>query len=145
MRVNSIRMQCCQPMPTGLYTRWEFNADLHRFKPRSNKARSFENMVMAFFQSSRPECKIESFYTIGTQRKIDCFSVDGFCGHCSTVFEALGCFYHFCECQEVQPGLTEEDIVKGQERGKWTSYADVICGKKSCLSLRCGSVNGNII
>ena len=68
----------CQPMPTGLHTRWESNADLHRSKPRSNKARSFENMVMAFFQSSRTENKIESFYTAGTQRKIDCFSVDGF-------------------------------------------------------------------
>ena len=27
----------CQLMPTGLYTRWEFNADLQRFKPRSKK------------------------------------------------------------------------------------------------------------
>ena len=59
----------CQPMPTGLHTRWEFNADLQRFKPRFNKARSFENMVMAFFQNSRLECIIESFYTTGTQRK----------------------------------------------------------------------------
>ena len=45
----------CQPMRTGLYTRWEFNADLQRFKPRSNKTRSFENKVIAFFQNSRPE------------------------------------------------------------------------------------------
>ena len=106
----------CQPMPTGLYTRWEFNADLQRFKPRSNKTRSFENMVMAFFHNSRPERNIESFYTTGTQRKIDCFSVDGFCSHCDTIFEALGCFYHFCECQEVQPCLTDEDIVKAQRK-----------------------------
>ena len=28
----------CQPVPTGLYTLWEFNADLHPFKPRFNKA-----------------------------------------------------------------------------------------------------------
>ena len=42
----------CQPIPTGLYTRWEFNADLQRFKPRSNETRSFENMDMAFFQNS---------------------------------------------------------------------------------------------
>ena len=68
----------CQPMPTGIYTREEFNADLHRFKRRSNKARSLENMVMAFFQSSRPECKNEEFYTTGTQLKLNCFSVDGF-------------------------------------------------------------------
>ena len=32
------------------------------------------------------------------------------------VSEAPSCFYHFCECQEVQPGLTEEDIVKRPRR-----------------------------
>ena len=106
----------CQLMPTGLYTRLEFNADLQRCKPRSDKTRLFENMVMAFFQNSRPECNIESFYITGTQRKIDSFSVDGFCGHCNTVLEALGCFYHFCECQEGQPGLTDEGIVTGQKK-----------------------------
>ena len=99
----------CQSMPTGLYARWEFNVDLQRFKPRSNETRSFENMVMAFFKNSRPECNIESFYTTGTQRKIDSFSVDGFCSHCNTISEALGCFYHFWECPD-------EDIVKGQRK-----------------------------
>ena len=103
-------------MPTGLYTCWEFDANLHRFKPRSNKTRSFENVVMAFIQNSRPECNIESFYTSATQRKIDCFSDDGFRSHCNTIFEAFGCFYHFCECQEGQPCLTDKDIVKGQRR-----------------------------
>ena len=71
-------------------------------------------MVLAFFQNSRPECNIERFYTTGNQRKIDCFTVDGFCSHCNTIFEAFGCFYHFCECQEGQPCLADEDIVKGQ-------------------------------
>ena len=42
--------------------------------------------------------------------KIDCFSVDGFSSHPNTVFEAMGCFYHFCLCQEVRPSLTKEDI-----------------------------------
>ena len=106
----------CRPMPTGLYTRWEFNADLQRFKHRSNKTRSFEHMVMTFIQNSRPDCNNESFYTTGTQRKVDCFSVDWFCSHCNTIFEALGCFYHFCESQEGQPCLTDEDIVKGQRK-----------------------------
>ena len=106
----------CQSMPTGLYKVWEFNVDLQRFKPRSNKIRSFENMVMAFFKNSRREFNIESFYTTGTQRKIDSFSVDGFCSHCNTIFEALGCFYHFCERQEGQPCLTDEDNVKGQRK-----------------------------
>ena len=106
----------CQPMPTGLYTRWEFDTESNRFKPQQNKARNFENMVMSFFQRQRPDCKIESFYTTGTQKKIDCFKVDGFCAHCNTVFEAMGCFYHYCACQEARPSLTEEDIERGNKK-----------------------------
>ena len=89
-----------QPMPTGLYTRWEYDTESNRFKPQENKSRNFENMVMSFFQRQRPDCKIESFYTTGFQKMIDCFKVDGFCAHCKTVFEAIGCFCHYCPCQE---------------------------------------------
>ena len=60
--------------------------------------------------------KVESFYTTGTQKKIDCFKVDGFCAHCKTVFEAMGCFYHYCPCQEARPSLTEEDIERGNRK-----------------------------
>ena len=86
----------CQAMPTGLYTRWEFDSDLQKFKARQNKIRKFENMVISYYQTIRPDCTIESIYTTGKQKKIDWFSVDGFCGHCNTIFEALGCYYHFC-------------------------------------------------
>ena len=106
----------CQPMPTGLYTRWDFDSETSRFIPRQNKTRSFENMVMSHFQRTRPECKIQSFFTTGRQKKIDCFSVDGFCSHCNTVFKAMGCFYHFCPCQELRPSLTEEDIQRGSKK-----------------------------
>ena len=106
----------CQPMPTGLYTCWDFDSETSGFIPRRNKTSSFENMVMSYFQRSRPECKIESFFTTGRQKKIDCFSVDVFCSHCNTVFEAMGCFYHFCPCQELHPSLTEEDIQRGNKK-----------------------------
>ena len=36
----------CQPMPTGLYTRWEYDAKSNRFNPQQNKSRNFEKMVM---------------------------------------------------------------------------------------------------
>ena len=68
----------CQPMPTGLYTRWDLDSETSRFTPRQNKSRSFENMVISYFQRTRPECEIESFFTTGRQKKIDCFIVDGF-------------------------------------------------------------------
>ena len=57
----------CQDMPTGLYTRWEFDTDMQKFKAGCNRARNFENMVMSFYQESRPECKIESFFTSGNR------------------------------------------------------------------------------
>ena len=73
-------------------------------------------MIKSYFQRTRPDYKIESFYTTGRQKKIDCFSVDGFCSHCIIVFEAMGCFYVFCTCQELHPSLTEEDIKRGSSR-----------------------------
>ena len=39
----------CQPMPTGLYTRWNFDSETIRLTPGHNKTRSFERMVMAYF------------------------------------------------------------------------------------------------
>ena len=44
----------CQAMPTGLYTRWEFDTNLQKFKARQNKIRKFENMVISFYQATRP-------------------------------------------------------------------------------------------
>ena len=53
----------CQPMPTGLYSRWDIDSETSRFTPRQNKSRSFENMVMSYLQRTRPFCKVENFYT----------------------------------------------------------------------------------
>ena len=68
-------------------------------------------MVMSYLQSQRSE--IENYYTTGKQKKIDCYSVDGFCAHCDTVFEALGCHCHFCPCQEAKASLSEEETQRG--------------------------------
>ena len=106
----------CQPMPTGLYKQWDIGSETSRFTPRQNKTRSFENIVMSHFQRARPDCKIESIYTTSRWKKIDHFSVDGFCSHCNTVFEAMGCFYHFCPCQELRSSLTEKDIKHGSRK-----------------------------
>ena len=47
--------------------------------------------------------------------KTDCLSLDGFCSHCNTAFEARGWFYYFCPCHEVRPSLTEENIERGSK------------------------------
>ena len=106
----------CQPEPTGLYMRWDFDSETGRFTLRKNKTRNFEKMVMTYFQRTRPDCKIEGFYTSGRKNKNDCFTVDGFFTHCNTVFEAMGCFHHFCPCQELRPSLTKEDIKRGNRK-----------------------------
>ena len=72
-------------------------------------------MVLFYFQQTRPECKIESIVTTGRQKKIDCFSVDEIFNRCNTVFEAMGCYFHYCPCQEARPSLTDNKIY---ERGK---------------------------
>ena len=96
----------CQPIPTGLYTRWNYDSEYQEFIPQQNKLRSSENKVLSYFQETRPECNIESNVTTGRQKKIDCFSVDGICNHCHKVFEAMGCYFHYCPCQEARPSLT---------------------------------------
>ena len=109
MRVNCITTQC-----VNLYQEHFTRVGILIRRPaglyHDNKTCGFENMVKSYFQRTRPECKIESFHTKGRQKEIACFSVDGFCCHCNTVFEAMGCFYHFCHCRKLRPSLIEEDI-----------------------------------
>ena len=102
----------CQPMPTGLYRRWNYNSESQKIISRQNKTRSFENMILSYFEQTRPEYQIESIVTTGRQKKIDFFSVDGICNHCNTVFEAMGCYFHYCPCQDAGPSLTKNEIVK---------------------------------
>ena len=45
----------CQELPPGLYTRWECDTDSQKFRARTNRSRTFENMVMSYLQSQRSE------------------------------------------------------------------------------------------
>ena len=54
---QSYPFSMCQDMPTGLYTRWEFDIDMQEFKARHNRTRIFENMVMSFYQETRPKLR----------------------------------------------------------------------------------------
>ena len=49
-------------------------------------------------------------------KKIDCFSVHGICFLRSTVFEAMGCYYHSCPNHEARPSLTDADIETGVKK-----------------------------
>ena len=111
----------CQPVPTGLYTRQHLNSETVRFTPRQSKTRSLEK---------RPEGKIENFYTPSRQNKTDRFCVHEFCSLCNTVFQAMGCFDHFCPCQEVNPSLTQEDIQRGSEKREIDQLRRIYIQKK---------------
>ena len=71
---------------------------------------SFEDTFMSYFQRVRQQCKAESFYTTGTQKRIDAYSVDGFCVHRNTVFDAMVCYNQYCPYGETRPSFTEEEI-----------------------------------
>ena len=103
----------CQEMPTELYTRWKLDTDSQKVWARTNRSRTFENMPLSYLQSQCSECKNESYYTTGKQKKIDCFSVDGFCAYCTTMFESMGWYFHFCPCQEAKASLSEEETHRG--------------------------------
>ena len=42
----------CQPMPTGLYTQWEYDSEAKRLTACQNRSRFSENMVLSYFQGS---------------------------------------------------------------------------------------------
>ena len=109
----------CQEMPTGLYTRWEF--DSQKFKARQNKWRKFENMVISYLQSQRPNSTIESYYTTGTRKKIDCFNVDDICSHCKTIFEAMGCYFHFCDVRKHEKVCQRKRLREDSKNGNTTN------------------------
>ena len=71
---------------------------------------------MSYLQSLRPNCTITIYYTTGTQKKIDCFNVDGFCAQCKTLFEAMGWYIHFCACQEERASMSEEETQIGLKK-----------------------------
>ena len=75
---------------------------------------------------------------------MDCFKVDGFCAPCNTVFEATGCFYHYCPCQEARPALIEEDIERGNKNREMDQLRKQYIKKKDIMLLKCGNVIGGI-
>ena len=110
----------CQAMPTDICTSYRLVSDCGKIKLRQNKTRSFQNKVMSHSQRIRRQGK---FGSTGRRKKL-MHSVDHFCGHCNTVFEAMGCFYQNCLCQEVRAALTEEKIKKFREALKKESMTN---------------------
>ena len=124
----------CQEMPTGLYTRWEFDSESQKFKARQIKPRKFGNMVMSYLQPQRPNCTNESYYTTGTQKKIDCFNVDGFCAHCKTIFEYLKQWvvtFTFVHVRKQEQVFQRKILREDSRNGNTMNYDETIFGTKA--------------
>ena len=85
----------CQDMHTGFYTRWYYNEET---EARQNWDLTFENMVMSYFEQPHLNAKTK----VTKLQELHCFSVDGYCNQCKTVFEAMGCYFHFCPYQDLE-------------------------------------------
>ena len=72
------------------------------------------------------------------------FSVDGICYHCNTVFEAWGCHYHYCPCQEACSSLRDTDIEKGVKKRQHDEIRRDYIQQKVTKTLKCGSVSGGV-
>ena len=84
-------------MATGLYTHWDIDSETSKFTPQQNNTRSFEINVMFFFNVQDLILKVRASKLKAGRRKL-----------ISSLL--MGCFYHFCPCQELRPSLTEEDV-----------------------------------
>ena len=68
----------CQHMPTSLNTRWDIDSETSTPTPRQNKASSFENMVMSFFNEQDLTVKMRDSTLQAVRRKMNASVVMGF-------------------------------------------------------------------
>ena len=54
----------------------------------------------------------------------------------------MGCYYHFCPCQELRPSLLEEDIQRGSKKKELDALRRHYVQEKGFKVIECGSANG---
>ena len=118
MPANNFPTRCvnrCLPVFIRNGSSIQKQADSHRDKTRP-AALKIWSCPISKEQDQNVKLKASLEQADCFSKKIDCFSVDGYCSHRNTVIEAMGCFYHFCPCQELRPSLTEGDIERGSKQ-----------------------------
>ena len=116
MPANYITTRCANPCPLVFIrvgTSIQKPVDSHLDKTRPIALKIWSCLI---FNVQDLIVKLRASTLPADRRKLNPFSVNGFCSHCNTVFEAMGCFYHFCTCQELCPSLTEEEIKRGSRK-----------------------------
>ena len=126
-------------MPTRVYTKWELREDTRLFQPRRSKKKYLECIVLKYFQKHNPHCYFQTQFNQKSQKRIGVCLVDGFCSQCNTVFEVLGCYWHFRPFQEKKgPPIDEvEKGVKIREYNECRRKFLLETGFKVCEILEC--------
>ena len=134
----------CQPMPTDLYTRWDFDSETSRFTPRQNKTISFENMVLSYFQRTRPECKIESFFTTGRQKKLTVSVLIGFVLIATLCLKPWVAFTTSVPVKSCVLLSLKRKFNVVEKRESLIHWDDIIYKRKASRLLKRGSANGGV-
>ena len=131
----------CQPMPTSLYTRWDIDSETARFTPRQNKTRCFENMVMSYFQRTRPDCKMRASTLQADRRKLIASVLMGFvliAKLCLKQWVAFTTFVPVKSCAHLS--LKKMSNVAVEEKSM--NWDEAIYRRKFSLSMKCGNASG---
>ena len=141
MLTVSVHIRCvslCQPVfiRVGISIQIRVDLGLDETEPAALKTKTY-----SLFNEKYENVKLQAFFATGRQTTIDSFSVDGFSSRCNSVFEAMGCFYHFCHSQEVRRSLTGEDIQRGRRESS-LHWDDTIYRRKASMLLKCENANG---
>ena len=131
-------------MPAELYTRWSMTQNfigLNLNKKNPETSRTWLSHI-----SKEKDLNVELRVSTPQElkKKIYCFKVDCFCALCNTVFKAMGCFFHYCPCQEARFSLTEEDIERGNKKREMDQIIKQYIKKTVIILLKSGKVIGGI-
>ena len=66
------------------------------------------------------------------RKKTEANTVDGFSGDCNTVFEAMACFFRYCQCQGARPSLTAEEAQRGIKKRELDKLRNQNIEAKGC-------------
>ena len=105
----------CHETPYGLRTPWDLDPQSDKFRPRQ-KMRHFENMVMSYYQRIRPQFRSISFYTTGTQKAVDCFSVTCSASTASLYLKPWGVIIFTVPVRKHIFLLTDDEIQRGNKK-----------------------------
>ena len=127
----------CQPMSTGLHTRWHLDTEAISITPRQNKTHKVR--VFFFFQQNQI-VKLKASIQQAGGRKMT-VSVPAVSVLIATLFEAMGCFLHFRSCQANRSCLTAEGIQCGSRKQSSRICDDTTYQKHASLSRKIVSVS----